>query len=115
MPSLTRGDAPPSLDSGVAPMKRSVGFVMLLALAAVFASFGEGRTEEKEKPKAKVYKTPQDVFDAFDEADRRNDHKTVAACLAPQAQKEPASMMVITFATLRSDAKNAKDEKTQEL
>jgi hypothetical protein len=61
----------------VAPL---LGALLLSAAAA----------DEKEQPKAKIYKTPQEVFDAFVPALYKRDARTFVGCLAPDVIKRLA-------------------------
>jgi len=62
----------------------------LLATLALAAS---ARDDEKDKPKAAVYKTPEEVFDAFVPAMNKRDTKTYVGCLAPAALKRMAGQL----------------------
>jgi len=53
--------------------------------------------KDKVNPKAAVYKTPQEVFDAFETADAKSDRPTLVRCLAPESQKELAIASVVGF------------------
>jgi len=68
--------------------------VRILALVApllgALTLAASARDEEKDKPKPAVYKTPQQVFDAFIPALNKRDTKTFVGCLAPEALKRMA-------------------------
>src|SRR4051794_29843885 len=80
---------------------------LTLAALAVSAAGQKDKDEkpkdkEPEKAKAKVFKTPQECFDAFMAALDKDDHKAWIAILAPQAQKDFAAELAILFASDRA-------------
>jgi hypothetical protein len=83
---------------------------LLLAALAVTA----GAQKDKDEKKAKLYKTPQEVFDAVEEAEAKKDYKTFVACFAPETQKDFALLLAIEAVEKRRAAKNEKDEKRRE-
>jgi hypothetical protein len=83
---------------------------LLLAALAVTA----GAQKDKDEKKAKLYKTPQEVFDAAEAAEAKKDSKTMAACLAPASQKEFAALLAVIAVEKRRAAKDEKDEKKRE-
>lgn len=80
------------------------GLVLAVLSLTAFAQ------KDKEKPKAPVYKTPQDAFDAFAAADKKNDYKTVASIMTPQAVKDHAVDLALKMAPLRPDFEDRKDK-----
>ena len=76
-----------------------------LLLAALAATAGA----QKDEKKAKLYKTPQEVFDAAEDAEAKKDSKTMAACLAPESQKEFAALLAVLAVEKRRMAKDEKD------
>jgi hypothetical protein len=80
--------------------------LMLAALALT-----AGAQKDKGEKKAKLYKTPQEVFDAFFEAEEKRDSKAWVRCLAPGSQAELASFMLAGGVGARERAKKEKDEK----
>jgi hypothetical protein len=83
-------------------VKRTVTLAALL-LAAVAASAAA------QKDKAKVYKTPQECFDAGSAAFAKGDHKTWVGCLAPASQKELAAELGVKYALTRASLEGLKD------
>jgi hypothetical protein len=75
-----------------------------LLLAALLLSLAVPAGAQKEKDKPKVYKTPQEVFDAFVTAVNKNDHKTRIACYPPVVQKKLATDWAIQGVFRRSQA-----------
>jgi len=86
-----------------------------LALTALAVAAYADKDEKKDKEKAKVYKTPEDVFDAFTKAGDKDDWKTVAALLAPQAQKDAAATIAVIFGADRPMLEESDDEKVKQL
>src|SRR4051812_17574479 len=85
---------------------------LLLAALAVTA----GAQKDKGEKKAKLYKTPQEVFDAAEAAEEKKDFKTLAACFAPETQKEFAVIVATLAVVKRRAATQEKDaEKRAEL
>jgi len=93
------------------------GLVLAALAVSAFADKEQDdkKDKDKDKPKAKVYKTPQDVFDAFVVAGQKDDHKTVAALLAPQAQKDVAAILAILIGADRPMLEESKEEDAQKL
>jgi hypothetical protein len=63
---------------------------LVVPLLGALALAASARDDEKDKPKATVYKTPQEVFDAFIPALNKRDTKTFVGCLAPEVIKKMA-------------------------
>jgi len=95
--------------------------VLLLACVALGAAAQKDKDEKdkdkgKEQPKAKAYKTPQEVFDAFLAALNKRDSKTFVGCLAPDTLKEMAGAYAVQGMMRRELAETggkdgAKDDK----
>jgi len=73
-------------------MKVRVVALVAPLLGALILS-ASARDEDKDKPKATVYKTPQEVFDAFIPAMNKRDTKAYVGCLAPAALKRMAGQL----------------------
>src|SRR5262245_55215398 len=85
----------------------------LAALAAV-ALADKDKGEKKDEPKAKVYETPQDVFDAYVAAEKKDDYKTMFRCLSPRAQKEMAVSFAGALASNRAALEELKGKDAQD-
>jgi len=81
---------------------------------AVLALSAPAQKEEKEKPKEKVYKTPQEVFDAFVAAEQKRDAKALVSLMAPVAHREFTAGFGFIFAVTRNQLKEKKDKKSDE-
>lgn len=66
--------------------------------------------KDKDKPRAKVFQTPQEAFDAYVAAEQKDDYKAMLRVMAPQAQKEAAAMLGIVFGAERMALEEAKDK-----
>jgi len=93
-------------------MIRVVTLGGLLLAALSLPAFAQ---KDKDQPRAKVYKTPQEVFDASVEAEAKDDFKTMVAVLAPVAQKEMAAQFAAEFAAERAELKEKKDKESAEM
>jgi hypothetical protein len=87
-----------------------VAALLLAALAATVAA-----QKDKAEKKAKGYKTPQEVFDAFVSAQVNKDCKTYAACLALESQKDFAVLLATIAVEKRRSARDEKNEDTRAL
>jgi len=86
-----------------------------LALAALALSAPAAQDEkDKDKPKEKVYKTPQEVFDAFTAAEQKRDAKAMVSLMAPVAHREFTAGFGFIFAVTRNQLKEKKDKKSDE-
>jgi len=83
-----------------------------LALAVLVLPASAGEDKDKDKPK--VYKTPQECFDAYAAAEAKGDHKTRIRCKAPQTQKEEAAVIGAIFSSDRARLEGAKEEDAKE-
>jgi len=86
-------------------MIRTVTLSGLLLAALIAPAFAQkdGDRKDKQKPKAKVYKTPQEAFDAFVTADQKRDFETLYAVMAPEAQNEAVAMLSILMVGVRAE------------
>jgi len=87
----------------------------LVLAGLVLAVLAVSAPAQKDKEKAKVYKTPQEVFDAHVAAEKKGDFKTLASTLAPVAQKEFGAVIAIEFAAGRAELKASKEEKDKQV
>jgi hypothetical protein len=87
--------------------------LLLAALAACAAAQKDKDEKDKDKPKPKVYKTPQDCFDALQTALQKRDAHLLVATLTPEFQKTIATQMVTSAVYRRDDLRGepAKDKK----
>src|SRR5262245_19968969 len=74
-------------------------------LLAALATMGTAQ-----KARAKVYETPQDVFDAFLAAVNKHDSKAFVACLTPEALKDLAARRAVATLQKRAEIKGDRDE-----
>src|SRR5437588_487353 len=95
------------LQSGESQMKPHHLFLGGLLLAAL--TLMAGAQTDKGKKKARVYKTPQAVFEAAQAASKKGFPKAFVACIAPEAQKKMAGGLALAGLDLR--AKASLDEK----
>ena len=65
----------------------------------------------KEAPKAKTYKTPQEVFDGFLASLNKRDAKAFVGCLAPETLKEMAGAYAVQGLQRREIVGDGKDDK----
>jgi cytochrome c556 len=89
-------------------MFRTAAAAALLLAALAVTAFAQ---KDKDEKKAKLYKTPQECFDAFNEAEAKQDYKTWVGCLAPRSQTELASLMLAGGIGARAELNKEKDEK----
>jgi hypothetical protein len=73
------------------------------------------KDKDKDKKEAKVYKTPQEVFDAFVAANDKDDYKTMAALMAPEAQKDAAAVIAVLFGADRAELEDSKEKAAQDV
>jgi hypothetical protein len=66
------------------------------------------------KDKSKVYKTPQEVFDAWQAAGDKDDYKTMAALMAPEAQKDAAALLAVQLAPMRAQLEDSEEKAAQD-
>lgn len=78
------------------------GLVLALALSA-----------SAQKDSAKAYKTPQEVFDAHQAAEEKDDHRTLLGCLTADAQKDTAVTLGASFAAGRSMLEESGEEQVK--
>jgi hypothetical protein len=69
---------------------------------------------EEKKPKPIRYKTPQECFDASEEAGEKGDFKTAVACLSPGAQKDMAAGFAIMLSGQRTGLAKATGKGAEE-
>jgi hypothetical protein len=71
--------------------------VLLLACVTLSASQKDKdeKPKDKDQPKAKVFKTPQETFDAFLAALNKRDSKAFVGCLTPDTLKEMAGVYAV--------------------
>src|SRR5262245_32977884 len=87
-------------------MSRTAATAALLLAALALTAFAQ---KDKDEKKPKLYKTPQEVFDAANAAHAKKDFKTLAACLAPESQKNLASALAMFAVESRRSLKDEKD------
>jgi hypothetical protein len=78
---------------------------LLLAAFAV----GAAQKDKDEKPKAKTYKTPQEVFDAAAASMRKKDFAVMVSCFTPEARHQMALDLAMQGLFFRGKAED--DEK----
>jgi hypothetical protein len=89
---------------------RSLALAFLALMALALTAAGQ---KDKQKQKPAVYKTPQEVFDAAEKAEARDDFKTLVHCYTPRSQQKLALMLGAWFGYGRSQLKDKSDEKTK--
>lgn len=87
-----------------------------IAAAGVLLLVILGLPAAAQKEKAKVYKTPQEVFDAFLTATNKRDARGFVSCLSPEAIKDMAGSRAVAVLDLRArvmagDKEGKRDEK----
>jgi len=96
---------------------RSVTLAGLLLLAALAACAVAGDDkDDKDKGKPKVYKTPQEVFDALQTALQKRDAHLLVGTLTPEFQKTIAAQMLTSAIYRRDDVQGelVKDKKDKD-
>src|SRR6476660_9541981 len=94
-----------------------VGCVVLLALAVLLPGCKK-RTSDgggDASPQGPVYSTPQEVFDAYQKAQKAGDGKTIIGCLSSESQDLFVGMGVVQMArAIKAEGKSI-DEKTKKI
>jgi len=104
-----------SLSFSLARTLALAGLVLAaLVTCAVAREDKDEKAKDKEKPKAKVYKTPQDVFDAAQKAQEDNDYKALVGCYTEKARGDRAVFFAAVFSEGRARLKDKDDEKSKE-
>jgi len=70
---------------------------LAVACLAVIALAAPAAQKDDKKPKAPVYKTPQEVFDAAQKAEAEGDFETLVGCYTPRAQGEYVFLLAGLF------------------
>jgi hypothetical protein len=80
-----------------------------LVLAALAVSATAQKDEKEPKEKAKVYKTPQECFDAVLKAIEKKDARAMIDCFTPESQKQMAADFVAQGVFFRAQAEKNED------
>src|SRR5215217_3948385 len=74
------------------------------------------KAKDKEQPKAKVYKTPQEVVDVAVAAMTKKDYAVMVTCFTPEAQKQMVVDMAMqgTFMRSQAEGKLVKDKRLKD-
>jgi hypothetical protein len=97
----------------------TLGGLLLAALAVSAAQKDKDekpKDKDKEQPKAKVYKTPKDAFDAAVAAMSKKDYAIMVSCFTPEAHKQMAADLAMQGMFIRGKAEGgpAKDKEKGE-